>query len=152
MGFAVGDSSGKKGRQVRPEPTINVTPLVDVILVVLIIFMLVTPMMMKTFWLNVPKAVEPDKQQEATGGDDDEAKLPLVMTVDKDGVIRVNDHVIEKSELQARIPRLLAAKENKVLYFDAHDGTPYGVAVEAMDLSRSAGATSIAIMTQNVAK
>jgi biopolymer transport protein TolR len=150
MGFAVGESTGKKGR-VRPEPTINVTPLVDVILVVLIIFMLVTPMMMKTFWLNVPKAVEPDKQ-EAAAGEEDEAKQPLVMTVDKDGVIRVNDHVIAKSELQTRIPRLLAAKENKVLYFDANDNAPYGVAVEAMDLSRGAGATSIAIMTQNVAK
>jgi biopolymer transport protein TolR len=150
MGFAVGESTGKKGL-VRPEPTINVTPLVDVILVVLIIFMLVTPMMMKTFWLNVPKAVEPDKQ-EAAAGEEDEAKQPLVMTVDKDGVIRINEHVIEKSELQARIPRLLAAKENKVLYFDANDNAPYGVAVEAMDLSRAAGATSIAIMTQNVAK
>jgi biopolymer transport protein ExbD/biopolymer transport protein TolR len=150
MGFAVGESTGKKGR-VRPEPAINVTPLVDVILVVLIIFMLVTPMMMKTFWLNVPKAVEPDKQETAAG-ENDEAKEPLVMTVDKDGVIRINDHVIEKAELKTRIPRLLAAKENKVLYFDANDNASYGVAVEAMDLSRAAGATSIAIMTQNVAR
>lgn len=153
MAFDVGGSSGKRGRQVHTVPTINVTPLVDVILVVLIIFMLVTPMMMKTFWLNVPKAVEPDQQQntEATP-DDDESKQPLVMTVSKDGVIRINEHVIAKAELQARIPRLLAAKQNKVLYFDANDEAEYGVAVEAMDLSRAAGARSIAIMTKNVAK
>jgi biopolymer transport protein TolR len=151
MGFAIGESKGNKG-PIRPEPTINVTPLVDVILVVLIIFMLVTPMMMKTFWLNIPKAIEPNKQPETAASDDDEAKRPLVMTVDKTGVIRVNDHVIAKSELGTRIPRLLAAKENKVLYFDANDNAPYGVAVEAMDLSRAAGAKSIAIMTQNVAK
>ncbi len=152
MGFAVGENTGKKGK-VRPQPAINVTPLVDVILVVLIIFMLVTPMMMKTFWLNVPKAVEPEKEKpEANAGDEDEAKKPLVMTVGKDGAIRINDHVMAKSELKTRIPRLLAAKENKVLYFDAHDAAPYGVAVEAMDLSRSAGASSIAIMTQNIAK
>jgi len=149
MGFAVGESG--KG-PTRPQPAINVTPLVDVILVVLIIFMLVTPMMMKTFWLNVPKAVEPDKQEKAEPSNDDESRRPLVMTVAKDGVIRINDHVIAKSELRARIPRLLAAKENKVLYFDAHDEAPYRVAVEAMDLSRAAGARSIAIMTQNIAK
>ena len=150
MAFDVGAGSGKKGK-VRPQPSINVTPLVDVILVVLIIFMLVTPMMMKTFWLNVPKAVEPEKQEQAAS-DDDEAKKPLVMTVAKDGVIRINDHVIAKAELKTRLPRLLAAKENKVLYFDANDAAPYGFAVEAMDLSRAAGAGSIAIMTQNVAK
>ncbi len=151
MAFAVGESGSKKG-PVRPEPTINVTPLVDVILVVLIIFMLVTPMMMKTFWLNVPKALDANAQPDKAGNDDDESKRPLVMTVDKNGVIRINEHVIAKAELETRIPRLLAAKENKVLYFDANDDAPYGVAVEAMDLSRAAGARSIAIMTQNVAK
>jgi biopolymer transport protein ExbD/biopolymer transport protein TolR len=151
MGFAVGEAGGKKGKT-RPQPTINVTPLVDVILVVLIIFMLVTPMMMKTFWLNIPKAVEPEKQEKAEQSNDDDSKKPLVMTVAKDGVVRINDHVIAKSELKARIPRLLAAKENKVLYFDANDEAPYSVAMEAMDLSRAAGAHSIAIMTQNIAK
>ena len=151
MGMAVSTSGGKGGRA-RPVPIINVTPLVDVILVVLIIFMLVTPMMMKTFWLNVPKAADdklekPEKEQPT-----DEAKKPLVMTVGKDGVIRINNHVIQKQELNARLPRLLAAKDNKVLYFDAHDEAPYGKAAEAMDLSRAAGARSIAIMTQSVVR
>jgi len=156
MGVAVDQDSGSGAKKARvrpqPQPTINVTPLVDVILVVLIIFMMVTPMMMKTFWLNVPKSAEPDKLEEPAAADDDEAKRPLVMTVSKDGTIRINEHVIAKSELQSRLPRLLAAKENKVLYFDASDDAPYRVAVEAMDLSRTAGARSIAIMTQNVAK
>jgi biopolymer transport protein ExbD/biopolymer transport protein TolR len=151
MAFAVGGSEGK-GRP-RPKPSINVTPLVDVILVVLIIFMMVTPMMMKTFWLNVPKAAQEnkeDKLDEAIAGDD--AKKPLVMTVDKNGVIMINRHQIPRKELATRLPRLLAAKENKVLYFDADDDAPYGVAASAMDDARAGGAASIAIMAQKVAR
>lgn len=149
MGMAVDTGSGK-GKRPRAAPSINVTPLVDVILVVLIIFMLVTPMMMKTFWLNVPKTA--DKQQKDDHEPQCDAKKPLVMTVAKDGTIRVNRHVIPKTELAKRLPRLLAAKDNKVLYFDAADDADYGVAVEAMDISRSGGARSIAILSQPVAK
>lgn len=151
MAFAVGGS--QKGGRPRPTPSINVTPLVDVILVVLIIFMMVTPMMMKTFWLNVPKAAEDtrvEKPEETAPLDD--AKKPLVMTVDRQGVISINRHVIPRQELSSKLPRLLAAKENKVLYFDAHDDAPYGVAAAAMDASRAAGALSIAIMAQKVAQ
>jgi biopolymer transport protein ExbD len=148
MGMNV-QSGGGKGKP-RPTPSINVTPLVDVILVVLIIFMLVTPMMMKTFWLNVPKAAEPDQKDAKVEAPTDDAKKPLVATVDKSGEIRINKHVIAKNDLPTRLPRLLAAKENKVLYFDAADDAPYGVAVEAMDLCRRAGARSIAIMSQPV--
>lgn len=151
MGMSPQGDSKAKGRT-RPTPSINVTPLVDVILVVLIIFMLVTPMMMKTFWLNIPKPVDSAEQDKKDEGADDEAKRPLVATVSKTGEIRINKHVIAKSELGARLPRLLAAKENKVLYFDAADDAPYGVAVEVMDLCRSAGARSIAILSQPVAQ
>jgi len=146
------ESGGGRGKKPQPKPTINVTPLVDVILVVLIIFMMVTPMMMKTFWLNVPKAAEPAAaEQPAAPVDDDEAKRPLVMTVDREGKIRINRHEVPVAELGERLPRLLAAKENKVLYFDAADEAPYGVAASVMDASRAAGAQSIAILTQRIA-
>jgi biopolymer transport protein ExbD/biopolymer transport protein TolR len=150
VAFSTSAPQGKGKGRTSAVPSINVTPLVDVILVVLIIFMMVTPMMMKTFWLNVPKAPDSEAPKVAAESTDD-AKKPLVMTVDRAGVLRVNRHVIAREELSTRLPRLLAAKDNKVLYFDAADGTPYGVAASAMDLARAAGAASIAIMTQGVA-
>ncbi|MDX2054921.1 MAG: biopolymer transporter ExbD [Polyangiaceae bacterium] len=140
-------SAGGGGGKPRPVPTVNVTPLVDVTLVVLIIFMVVTPLMTKTFWLNLPK--QDDTNQPVVPNPSAE---PLVLTVDKGGVIRINKTVVKKEELKSRLPRFLAAKHQKVLYFDAHDDVPYGVAVEAMDLSRSGGARSIAILTQKVVK
>ncbi len=137
---------GKKGSIT---PHVNVTPLVDVTLVVLIIFMVVVPLMTKTFWLNLPKESE-DEDKEA---DVDKSKKnePLVMTVDKDGVVRVNKAVLAPSDIGRRLPRMLAAKEQKVLYFDAHDELPYGKAVDVLDRARAGGARSIAMLTQKVA-
>jgi biopolymer transport protein ExbD/biopolymer transport protein TolR len=145
MGMNVG-GSGKKGQ---PKPEVNVTPLVDVTLVVLIIFMVMTPMMTKTFWLNLPD--KPDENQEEKPKPKERVE-PLVMTVDDQGVIRINKTVLAKGDIAARLPRMLAAQKQKVLYFDAHDKTSYGVASEAMDLSRAAGARSIAILTKSVVK
>lgn len=141
MGMNVGGGAGK-----RPSPVMNVTPLVDVALVVLIIFMMVTPMMTKSFWLNLPQKPDENEPVEPESKKDE----PLVMTVDQGGVIRINQTVLSKQELGSRLPRMLAAKANKVLYFDAHSKAPYGVAAEAMDLSRAAGARAIAILTKPV--
>src|SRR5690606_639501 len=126
-------------------PNVNVTPLVDIVLVLLIIFMVMTPMMTKTFWLNIPK--KPDESsQKATPPDRN--REPLVLTVDKAGVIRINKTVLRRDEIGQRLPRMIAAKKNKVVYFDAHDDTPYGAAMEAMDLARAGGARSIALLTE----
>lgn len=146
MGMNVG--GGSKGRKPQATPNVNVTPLVDVALVVLIIFMVVTPLMTKTFWLNLPKK----EKKEPKTPPPSEANQPLVMTVDQAGVLRINKTVVDKQELLDRLPRMLAAKKHKVLYFDAHDEVPYGTAVEALDLSRAGGARSIAILTESVVK
>ena len=69
------------GRRRGPLPVMNVTPLVDVALVVLIIFMVVTPLMTKTFWIHVPTKDDSDKKEPAAAPPAD-ADKPLVMTVD----------------------------------------------------------------------
>jgi biopolymer transport protein TolR len=141
MGMSLG--GGGKGRTT---PTINVTPLVDVVLVVLIIFMITIPMMTKTFWLNLPK-----DEKDAPPPPPSDNK-PIVLTVDKNGIIRANQTVLSKQETRDRVVRMLAAKNQKVLYFDAHDQAPYGSAVEAMDLARAGGVRSIAMLTETVMK
>lgn len=142
MGASLGGGSKKKGGST---PAINITPLVDVVLVVLIIFMIVTPMVTKTFWLNLPP--KDDKTDTPPPPSDNK---PLVMTVDKTGVIRMNTTIIPKAEVRDRVPRMLAAKDQKVLYFDAANDASYAAAIEAMDLSRAGGVKSIAILTESV--
>jgi biopolymer transport protein TolR len=138
MGVSLGGSGGHSNKKKETStPTINITPLVDVVLVVLIIFMIVTPMVTKTFWLNLPP--KPDNKEEPPPSDN----KPLVMTVDKAGVIA-------KNEVKDRVPRMLAAKDQKVLYFDAANEASYAAAIEAMDLSRAGGVKSIAILTEAI--
>ncbi len=146
MGVSLGGSGGHSKKKASSTPTINITPLVDVVLVVLIIFMIVTPMVTKTFWLNLPPK---DDNKEPPPPSDNK---PLVMTVDKAGVIRINTTVLSKAEVRDRVPRMLAAKDQKVLYFDAASDASYAAAIEAMDLSRSGGVKSIAILTESVLK
>ncbi|MES1187980.1 MAG: biopolymer transporter ExbD [Myxococcales bacterium] len=146
MGASLGGMGGGGKKKDSSTPTINITPLVDVVLVVLIIFMIVTPMVTKTFWLNLPPK---DKNEEPPPPSDNK---PLVMTVDKAGVIRMNTQVIAKNEIRDRVPRMLAAKDQKVLYFDAASDASYASAIEAMDLSRAGGVKSIAILTETVLK
>jgi biopolymer transport protein ExbD/biopolymer transport protein TolR len=143
MGMAVGGGGDAK----RPAPAMNVTPLVDVTLVVLIIFMVITPLMTKTFWLNLPP--QDEKEEKTPPPDQNE---PLVMTIDKEGVIRVNKTKLERDEIATRLPRMLAAKRQKVLYFDASDDVEYAKAMEVLDLARQGGAHSIAILTKKVVK
>jgi biopolymer transport protein TolR len=144
--MAMSLGGGGKKKKSTATPAINITPLVDVVLVVLIIFMIVTPMMTKTFWLNLP--LKDDNKSEPPPSDN----KPLVMTVDKAGVIRVNTTVLSKAEVRTRVPRMLAARDQKVLYFDANNDASYASAIEAMDLSRAGGVKSIAILTESVLK
>lgn len=142
MGMSTADSGSlRKGAT----PQMNITPLVDVVLVLLIIFMVVTPLLAKNFALNLPKKEENVPPPPA------DAEQNLVVTVRKDGSIFINQLKVEKGELSPKLNRLLAAKADKAIYFDAEDGTPYGQAVEAMDLSRGGGAKTVAILTDRIA-
>jgi biopolymer transport protein TolR len=139
MGMAVG-GGGKKG-QVTPQ--MNVTPLVDVVLVLLIIFMVVTPLLSKQFWLQLPK-------QEETKSATPEENKSVVLTVEKSGTLKVNGSPIEKTELKDKLSRFMAARPDKVVYFDAADDAPYATTVEAMDIARQGGAKTVAILTKKV--
>jgi len=130
------------GGQKHVSPAMNVTPLVDVVLVLLIIFMVVTPMLTKTFWLNLPKK---DAEQTAPLVDADK---PVVLTVDPEGVTRINKQVVERKELREKLQRIFAARKDQVLFFDAGDAVPYGTAAEVMDIARTGGARTISILTE----
>ncbi|MFO0662504.1 MAG: biopolymer transporter ExbD [Polyangiaceae bacterium] len=137
--MSTGDSNSKGAT-----PQMNITPLVDVVLVLLIIFMVVTPLLAKNFALHLPK------KEENVPPPPPGAEENLVVTVHKDGTIFVNRLQVDKSELAPKLSRLLAAKTDKAIYFDAEDGTPYGKAVEAMDLARGGGAKTVAILTEKM--
>ena len=133
------------GGRARVKPQMNITPLVDVVLVLLIIFMVVTPMLSKQVWLNVPP--KPEENQPPPPPD---AMPPLVLTVGADGVTKVNGEVIAREELPARLVRMLNARPDKVVFFDAASELEYGRALEVMDQVRGGGVETLAVLAEEV--
>jgi biopolymer transport protein ExbD/biopolymer transport protein TolR len=140
MAMNVGGPKGKPGRA---KPAMNVTPLVDVVLVLLIIFMVITPLMARQFWIHLPN--QADKNEPAQPDDNN---TQLVVSVSKSNEIQINGQVIAEAEFSNKLRRMLAAKGDRTIFFDADEEAEFGKAVSTMDLARAGGANTIAVLTQ----
>src|SRR5438874_5500526 len=131
-------------------PQMNVTPLVDVVLVLLIIFMVITPLLTKSFWVHVPKQ-EQEKEEVTPEQLQEDPSPPLVLHVGAGRSIQVNGTDVGVDELAERLRRMFAARDDHVLFFDAADDAEYGFAVEVMDRAREGAAVTIAALTSALA-
>ena len=138
MGMDLSAGPARKGKRT---PEMNVTPLVDVVLVLLIIFMVITPALSKQLWLTIP-----DDPEDVPPSALDPTK-PLVVSVNDGGDIRINESVIDDDEFADKLKRVLAARGDRKIFFDAKDDVHFDRAAEAIDLAKEGGATSIAVMT-----
>lgn len=134
----------KDDRRVRP--TMNVTPLVDVVLVLLIIFMVMTPLMTRVMSVHVP--TRPKKAAPETPAADDEAQV--VLMVRADGSVALNDVPVADAELGDKLRRVFAARADQTLFFDADGAAPYGRAIEVLDVARGIGLATIAVLTEEL--
>jgi biopolymer transport protein ExbD len=139
MGMNVGSKKGVI-------PVMNVTPLVDIVLVLLIIFMVITPLMMKRFFVYTPK--QEKKEVDKPEVPADESQKPLVLFIGSDKTININAVTLPFDQVPDRLQRMFAAREDHLLFFDAEDDVPYGFAVKVMDQARAGGASTIAPLTQ----
>ena len=133
---------GGAGKGVAPQ--MNVTPLVDVVLVLLIIFMVITPLLSKNFWIHLPKQEKEEVTRDQLQAD---PTPPLVLHVGAGRAIQVNGTDVGFEELSERLKRMFAVRDDHVIFFDAADDAEYGFAVEVMDQARAGGAVTIATLT-----
>ncbi len=125
---------------------INVTPLVDVCLVLLIIFMVVTPLLQKGIPVNLPMTDNPDKKPE---NQDQklitvEWKEPPVLYLDKD--------LLSKSDFQRQLDELFQRKPSTELVIKADKRLNYGVVKEVMKMTKEAGFQSIGLIAERKPK
>lgn len=119
---------------------INVTPFVDVMLVLLIIFMVATPMMTQGLEVDLPQT----KQVETLPGEVDH----MILTVRRDGKIFLDEYAVEDmAELGGYLERLVKAK-NKSLFLQADKEVPYGLVVEVMGEIKAAGIENLGVMAE----
>jgi biopolymer transport protein ExbD len=130
----------------RPNSDINVTPLVDVVLVLLIIFMVVTPLLEKMIRVRVPDAEQNEQQ-------DTPPQAQLVVSVGEDGAIAINSEKVTDDAYVARLKRVLAAKApgDRLVFFSADDKAKYSRLVTALDGARQAGAEILTMTTEPMA-
>jgi biopolymer transport protein ExbD len=147
MAMHVADAKSKGGRKGRAHPEMNVTPLVDVVLVLLIIFMVLTAVLNEHFWVNVPEKEKPDQIEPPPAEAGDE---PLVVLVNRQGLIQINMDAYPDQEFPTRLKRMLVARGDRRVYFDAEDGVSFERAVQVLDLARSGGAAHVAVLTEKL--
>jgi biopolymer transport protein ExbD len=129
----VGGQKGVRG-------DINVTPLIDVVLVLLIIFMVLTPSTLKHLDATVPK-----KADETSAPPPTEAPILVEYTAKRE--LTVNGEPVQPEALGEALAARLRDDRQKVVFFKAEDQAPYGEVVRLMDLARGAGARTLAVVT-----
>ncbi len=118
---------------------INVTPFVDVMLVLLIIFMVTAPMMVQGVDIELPRTKTTTVKT---------AEDSLVLTINKERQVYINRLPIELKDLKKKLIRLMEARAKKELLFRADEQVPYGMVMEVMAEVRSAGINQLGMITQ----
>jgi biopolymer transport protein ExbD len=143
MGMSAGGGGGGDRSYDAPSVSsdINVTPLVDVMLVLLIIFMVVTPALLQGFQAVLPVGNNLAERPE------EESRV--VVGIDVDGKWYFNKRLIQKEQMYGALTSAFAARpEDKVLYLKADAGLPYEAVLEMMDVGRDAGARVLAAVSE----
>jgi biopolymer transport protein TolR len=136
MGIAVRNEGSKVNSN------INVTPMVDVMLVLLIIFMVITPMLQNKVQIDMAQVVNPQSMPDA---DKDDA---IVVAVTRDGRIFLGQNLVDPSQLGSLIREKLADKTDKTIYVRADARAQYKAVEDAIDDVRTAGVEEVGLLTQ----
>jgi biopolymer transport protein TolR len=141
----MGMQTGKEGRTVMSE--INVTPFVDVMLVLLVIFMVTTPILYQGVDVNLPKT-----ESRPMPSLDQERKV--VVTLNRNGEIFIEKEQYTLNELRIEVRKLMADKgkdlSSEDVFLRADSAVPYGTVVEVMSEIRNAGVQKIGLITEPV--
>lgn len=130
-------TSGGKHSELMSE--INVTPLVDVMLVLLIIFMVTAPMMIQGLNVDLP---------EATAKPLDSEKEHLVITINEDQQVYINDFEVTVEFLREKLLKILQGRSDRDVYLKADKNIPYGIIVQVMAEIKAAGVEQLGMITE----
>jgi biopolymer transport protein TolR len=118
---------------------INVVPLVDVMLVLLVIFMVTAPILQQGVSVQLPQA-----KAGALSGEEEQ----LVVTIDRKGVVYLNDNAIPIDQLGSKLEAVVRLKPDKQVFLRADRSVPYGEVVRVMAAVKGAGVQSLGMITE----
>jgi len=137
MSMAVGTKGG-------PKSDINITPYIDILLVLLIIFMVITPVRQMDLDVKVPQPPPPDQ-----------TNLPvdpsvIVVSVGDAAQIAVNQEPVDISALGPKLQEIYSARANKNMFISASPKLPYGDVVKVIDIAKGAGVGDVGLIIEAI--
>jgi biopolymer transport protein ExbD len=136
--------SGLKHKAPPPVADINVTPMVDVMLVMLIIFMVITPMLSKGITVDLAKTKNPIPMQAADKSD------AVIVAISKDGKVYLNTTSLTAEDLPPKIKDLLTNRVDKTVFVKSDARARYEKVVDVVDNLRAAGVDNIGLLTEQI--
>jgi len=134
MSMQLGGGGGVKSE-------INVTPLVDVMLVLLIIMMIIAPLLQKGVDVRLPIAVNSASKPETQD--------QTVLGIKADKTVWINGVEVRKEDLRARLEAVLETKKEKLILIKADEDAPYSAVMDAMDTLRASGIEDVGLITDS---
>jgi biopolymer transport protein TolR len=134
-------TSGPKGDPFDHLADINVTPLVDVMLVLLIIFMVTAPMLHQGVPVALPKAEARSLPKSVED--------PIILSITKSGLYYINETPVARGLLKDRLQAFLRMRRDRTVYLKADKSLPYGTVVETMDLLNRLGIENLGMLTES---
>ena len=139
MSMAVGGGGSDKTKC-----DMNVTPLIDVLLVLLIIFMVIAPITPKGLNALVPLPAQPNQQPSLAD------QRTVVIQVNKGGGIMINSEPIEESRLESRLEDIFKTRNERVVFVDGDPDLMYQNVARVIDIAHGAGIDKVGLMTERI--
>ena len=124
---------------------INITPMIDVLLVLLIIFMVISPSLSVGLDSQIPQTTSGPTREQV------EIENPLVISMQRDSSLQINQETIPAEELQDRLRAILKARRDRGIFLQADSDLAFAVVAATIDGARSAGADRIGLLTEKLA-